>query len=92
MREGEDGVERREDAPEDGDEEEEAEAVLDVPVIGVPPHEAGKEGSGEDLEDSEGVEGLVLSFFEASLEEDGELVEPVRDGDPVIVIISTFFG
>nr|GMD70724.1 hypothetical protein BRADI_3g16132v3 [Ipomoea batatas]GMD72672.1 hypothetical protein BRADI_3g16132v3 [Ipomoea batatas] len=76
LREGEGGVERREDAPEDGDEEEQAEAVLDVGVVGVPPHGASQEGGRQDLEDPEGVEGVVAALFEASVEENRELVEP----------------
>nr|GMD68666.1 hypothetical protein BRADI_3g16132v3 [Ipomoea batatas] len=76
LREREGGVERREDAPEDGDEEEQAEAVLDIGVVGVPPHGAGQEGGRHDLEDPEGVEGVVAALFEASVEENRELVEP----------------
>lgn len=76
--EGEYGVEGGENTPKDGDEEEKAKAILDVMVAGVPPHEAGEERGGKDLEDAEGIEGFVFSFFEASLEENGELVEPVR--------------
>nr|GMD60534.1 uncharacterized protein LOC109159588 isoform X2 [Ipomoea batatas] len=73
LREREGGVERREDPPEDGDEEEQAEAVLDVGVVGVPPHGAGQEGGRHDLEDPEGVEGVVAALFEASVEENREL-------------------
>jgi len=35
---GEHGIEGREDTPKDGDEEEEAEPVLDIADAGMPPH------------------------------------------------------
>ncbi|PNT66725.1 hypothetical protein BRADI_3g16132v3 [Brachypodium distachyon] len=80
--EDEDGVVEREEAPEDGEEEDERRAVLEVGCRRAPPEEAGEGGHAEHLEDPELVEGLVAAFFEAAPEEDGELGPPAGSPFP----------